>query len=127
MAARDEPNPRRALGLLGERLALEHFQRLGFELLARNYRTRWGEIDLIVYDGQSIVFAEVKSGRARAGVAPFERMDIRKQLRIRHVAAAWLREPGPRPRPVNLRFDAVAVTVDAAGRLLALEHVEGAF
>lgn len=121
-------DPRRALGSRGEALALAHLTRLGFELLARNHRTRWGEIDLIVFDGRTIVFVEVKTRRAsgRAGSA-LEAVAPPKQQQVRRIAAAWLAEVSQRPRSAELRFDAIGVTVDAGGALLRLDHVEGAF
>jgi putative endonuclease len=121
-------DPRRALGSRGEALALAHLQRLGFELLARNHRTRWGEIDLIVFDGRTIVFVEVKTRRAsgRAGSA-LEAVAPPKQQQVRRIAAAWLAEVSDRPRSAELRFDAIGVTVDARGDLLRLDHVEAAF
>jgi Holliday junction resolvase-like predicted endonuclease len=59
-------DPRHVLGRLGEDLAAAHFSRLGFTVLARNVRTRYGEIDLIAFDGRALVFAEVKTTRASA-------------------------------------------------------------
>src|ERR1700724_2656332 len=59
-------DPRRALGRRGEQLAADHLGRLGFAPVARNERTRYGEIDLIVFDGRTLVFAEVKTRRADA-------------------------------------------------------------
>ena len=115
------------IGARGEQLALEHFERLGFTLLDRNYRTRWGELDLILYDGAALVFAEVKTARGSARVAPFDRLHAAKQLQVRKIARAWLHERGGRPRAAEVRFDAVGVTLDHAGQLLALEHLEGAF
>lgn len=121
-------DPRRALGDRGEGLALAHLERLGFGLVARNHRTRFGEIDLIVYDGTTLVFVEVKTRRAsgRAGGA-LEAVASSKQHQVRRIAAAWLAEVADRPRSAELRFDAIGVTVDGAGDLLRLDHVEGAF
>jgi len=121
-------DPRRALGARGEGLALAHLERLGFALVARNHRTRWGEIDLIVFDGTTLVFVEVKTRRAsgRAGSA-LEAVAPVKQQQVRRIAAAWLAEVADRPRSAELRFDAVGVTVDASGDLLRLDHLEGAF
>lgn len=118
---------RQSIGARGEQLALEHFERLGFMLLDRNYRTRFGELDLILHDGTTLVFAEVKTMRGGARVAPFDRLHPAKQLQVRRIARAWLHERGGRPRAAEVRFDAVGVTLDRAGRLLALEHLEGAF
>ena len=121
-------DPRRTLGRRGEDLALAHLERLGFRLVARNHRTRWGEIDLIVYDGGTLVFVEVKTRRAsgRAGNA-LEAVARGKQQQVRRMAAAWLAEVKERPRSPDLRFDVIGVTVDAHGDLLRLDHLEAAF
>lgn len=117
---------RRHLGRSGERVAAEHLQRLGFDVLERNYRTRWGELDLVAYDGRTLVFCEVKARRAGTG-PPFEALHAGKQRRVRRMAASWLVERSDRPRAPDLRFDAIGVTVDGQGRLVAVEHLEGAF
>ncbi len=119
---------RQQLGRLGEDLALEHLERLGFGLVDRNYRTRFGELDLIVSDETAIVFVEVKARRldATAGSA-VESVPPRKQRQVRGMAAAWLVENTARPRSRDLRFDVVAVTVDRAGALVRLDHLEAAF
>jgi putative endonuclease len=119
---------RQHLGRLGEALALEHLERLGFRVLAQNHRTRFGEIDLIVCDDATIVFVEVKARRldASAGSA-LESVPPRKQRQVRGMAAAWLVESSDRPRSRDLRFDVIAVTVDDGGRLVRLDHVEAAF
>ncbi|MEJ7797908.1 MAG: YraN family protein [Solirubrobacteraceae bacterium] len=119
---------RQRLGRLGEDLALEHLERLGYRRLARNHRTRFGEIDLIVCDDETIVFVEVKARRigASAGSA-LESVSPRKQRQVRGMAAAWLVESNERPRSSDLRFDVVGVTFDSVGRLLRLDHLEAAF
>jgi putative endonuclease len=125
---RPGPTPhRQRLGRLGEDFALAHFERLGFTLVDRNYRTRWGELDLIVADATTLVFAEVKTARHGAGVAPHERLHAAKRTQVRRIARDWLYERDERPRRSSLRFDAVCVVLDARGRLLSLEHFEAAF
>jgi putative endonuclease len=132
-------DPRRALGRLGEELAAAHLERLGFTILARNVRTRHGEIDLIVFDGSTLVFAEVKTLRARHGryedrahCDPLASLRPRQRARLRRLALAWLssgrsRTGARRPTATTIRFDALGVTVDARDRLLRLEHLEGAW
>lgn len=126
---------RRALGALGERLAAEHYLRLGFEVLGRNVRTGQGEIDLIVCDSRTLVFVEVKTRRAahrRRGACPCDQplsnLRFEQRRRLRRSAAAWLLEhAAERPRTPDARFDAVGVIVDGAGSLLRLDQVEGAW
>jgi putative endonuclease len=118
---------RQHLGRVGERLAREHLERLGYRVVAGNYRTRFGELDLIVCDDTSIVFVEVKARRAGALESAVQAVPPEKRKRVRRMAAAWLAEASDRPRSRELRFDVVAVTVDSDGRLVRLDHLEAAF
>ena len=121
-------DPRQNLGRSGEDLALAHLERLGFELVVRNHRTRWGEIDLIVHDGRTLVFVEVKTRRASgSGRGPWEALHERKRQQVRRMAAAYLADVQDRPRATELRFDAIGVVIDAHGRLVRLDHLEAAF
>ena len=130
-------DPRRALGRLGEDLAAAHLERLGLTTLARNVRSRYGEIDLIVFDARSrtLVFVEVKtrsagsSGRPlRPDQQPLAWLRRRQRIRLRRLARAWLSdERHERPTARSIRFDAVGVVLDGRGRLLHLEHLEAAW
>jgi putative endonuclease len=116
------------LGQLGEQLAAEHLIRRGFQIVERNYRTRWGELDIVAYDGRTLAFCEVKTRRLNApGRSPLESVHTHKRSRVRKMAGRWLTERTDRPRAETLRFDAIGVTLDLSGRLVSLEHVEGAF
>ncbi len=117
---------RQGLGRAGEALAAAHYERLGYAVLARRHRTRFGEIDLIARAGDTLVFCEVKTRRSGSG-HPWAALHEGKRLQVRRMAAAWLAEPRERPYAEHLRFDAVGVTVDAVGALVALDHVEDAF
>lgn len=122
------PDPRHALGRLGEELAAEHLERLGFEVLDRNYRTRFGELDLVAFDGRALVFCEVKTRRAPAhGTGPWDNLHDDKRTQVRRMSAAWLADRPGRPYAAELRFDAIGVSFDVSGRLLSLDHLEGAF
>lgn len=116
------------LGRLGEQLAAEHLIRRGFQIVERNYRTRWGELDIVAFDGRTLAFCEVKTRRAAGyAAAPLEAVGSNKRTRVRKMARRWLLERANRPYAENLRFDAIGVTLDRSGRLVALEHLEGAF
>ncbi len=101
--------------------------------MERNVRTRAGEIDLIAFDGHTLVFAEVKTARAapapgRQEAVPLDWLRPRQRLRVRRLARAWLADPQrTHPRATTVRFDAIGVVLDAQGGLLALEHLEGAW
>ncbi len=119
---------RQHLGRIGEDLALAHLERLGYALVARNHRTRFGELDLVVFDGTTLVFVEVKTRRATSsGRGPWEALHERKRQQVRRMAAAFLLEVANRPRSAEVRFDAVGVVIDAYGRLVRLDHLEAAF
>src|SRR4051794_41576835 len=121
-------DPRQHLGRAGEDLALAHLERLGYELVARNHRTRWGEIDLVVHNGDALVFVAVKTRRASgSGRGPWEALHERKPAQVRRTAAAFLADVRDRPRSTELRIDAVGVVIRAHGRLLRLDHLEAAF
>jgi putative endonuclease len=98
-------------------------------------RARAGEIDLIAFDGETLVFAEVKTLRVRATTArpaaapqPLQWLRYRQRARLRRLAVAWLSDGSHvRPTARTIRFDAIGVTVDAADRLVRLEHIEGAW
>lgn len=119
---------RQELGQAGETLAAEHLLRRGFRILERNYRTRWGELDIVAFNGHELVFCEVKTRRARSGPTwPLEAVHPRKRRQVRRMASSWLRERPGHPYAPALRFDAIGIELDEDGRLATLEHLEGAF
>lgn len=121
-------DPRHALGATGERLAAEHLVRLGYEIVERNYRTRWGELDIVARDGATLAFCEVKTRRSGGSAGgPFDAVGRGKRARVRRMAASWLTERRDRPYAGSIRFDAIGVIIDGSGQLVSLEHLEGAF
>jgi putative endonuclease len=119
---------RHRLGQLGERLAAEHLARRGFQIVERNFRTRWGELDIVAFDGHTLAFCEVKSRRLAAeGGDPFEALRARKQSQVRKMAGQWLIERKERPYAQTIRFDAIGVTFNLEGLLVRIDHLEGAF
>lgn len=122
---------RRTLGRIGEEIAVAHLEARGFSLLTRNYRTRRGEIDLIAFDGCTLIFVEVKtqqmeSAQAQVRPNPLEWLSTRQQKRRRPLAMAWLYDrTHPRPVARNIRFDAIGVVLDEQGAKVDLEHLEG--
>src|SRR3954451_5445305 len=105
---------RRRHGELGETIAEQHLQHRGYRILARNFRTRFGELDLIAADERTLVFCEVKtrlSGSLGGPAAGRDAIARRKRTRLRQMPRQWLAETegGDRPRPDDLRFDAIGV------------------
>ncbi len=113
--------PTNALGRAGECLAVRHYEMLGAKVLDRNYRTRSGELDLVVAHRGAIVFIEVKT-RTEGGMHPFDSLTYAKRTRLRTLAASWLAEHPHRAS--ELRFDAVGIVMTHAGELISLEQCE---
>jgi len=114
---------RRQLGIDGERAAERCVRRRGYAILARNYRCRLGEVDLVALDGRTLVFIEVKTRRGDAVDAAFDAVDPRKQRQIARVAQHFVIVHGLQGRAV--RFDVVGVWRE--GGTLCCELVQDAF
>jgi putative endonuclease len=114
---------RAELGREGEVLAEAFLRARGCRTLARNFRCRAGEIDLVVLDGDVVVFVEVRSRRGDVAGTPFESVDGRKQAQVVRVARHFLAARGLGER--DARFDVVGVRFDADPP--AVEHLRGAF
>ncbi len=115
---------RRAVGQVGEDQAWRHLEAQGYTLLARNWRYRRHEIDLIVADRDgTLVFVEVKANRSGASGAAAARVDGRKILRIQRVAEQYCVANHARNRP--MRFDVIALEPTSTG--MELLHYRDAF
>jgi putative endonuclease len=121
---------RRRTGAIAEALVASRLAAAGWEILERNARTRYGELDIVAREGRTLVFIEVKGARQGTQFGP-ERpilsVDRRKQQRVRRLATAWLAERRDRPPYDEIRFDAVGVTLDRSDRPVAVDYVKGAF
>jgi putative endonuclease len=115
---------RRAVGAYGERVAAQHLADQGLVILYRNWRCSAGEVDLVLRDGDDIVFCEVKTRRGTAFGTPAEAISHRKVRKLRELAAHWLAETGLHPRDV--RFDVVEVFPQPSGPT-RVAHIRAAF
>lgn len=113
------PDSRRALGQLGEDIAVRHLERLGYIILQRNYRCRQGEVDIIARDRDRLAFVEVRARRGTAFGTPKESVTARKQARLATVARRYLQEHGC--SDMDWGIDVVAVQMTPSG---TLQHVE---
>ncbi|HEY7949705.1 MAG TPA: YraN family protein [Solirubrobacterales bacterium] len=121
---------RQRIGRAAEDLVADRLAASSWEIVERNARTRFGELDIVALDGRTLVFVEVKAGRAGSAFGP-ERpvlgVDRRKQLKVRRLATAWMGERRDVPRYTEIRFDAVGVTFDRNDQVVDFEHLVGAF
>ena len=104
-------DPRQTLGKLGEDLACSELRRRGYAILARRYRTRAGEIDIVAREGRTIVFVEVKTRTGSAFGGGAAAVVGRKQRRIMRMAVDYLLRRRLADQPC--RFDVVVVDFDA--------------
>ncbi len=105
-------------GKQGEDLAAAHLAENGYRILERNYRSVFGEIDIVAEEGDTLVFVEVKSRRSEAYGDPQLAVGSKKQRKISRVAMSYLSEKGWNRRPA--RFDIVAVKLRPSGNLIEL-------
>lgn len=117
---------RKTTGRLGEELAVRRLLEEGMEILARNYHSRWGEIDIIAADASAVAFVEVKTRAEDALEGPAQAVTPAKQKRLCRTAVAYLME-----HPVDLqpRFDVFAITVKKGEGFapLSVLHIINAF
>lgn len=113
-----------SLGQQGETLACRYLSRLGYRVLARNYRTKQGEIDIIAEEQNSLVFVEVKTRRGHQCGHPFEAVTPGKCRQISKAALHYLAETGREGQAA--RFDVVAISFAGEGAPV-VELVRNAF
>lgn len=115
---------RQRLGRWGEDLAANYLESIGYQILARNWRTRHGEIDLITQIRETIAFVEVKTRRGREFGLPEEGLTKRKADRILSLAQNYLAQNDL--HDIDWRIDLVAIELDHNGKLLRCEHIPNA-
>jgi putative endonuclease len=113
-----------ALGKRGEQIAADYFASAGLAMIDRNWRCAQGEIDLIVLDGDELVFVEVKTRSGLGYGHPLEAITAQKLARLRRLAAAWCEAHPGHAR--SIRIDAVAVIAPRSGGV-QLEHLRRVF
>lgn len=121
---------RRATGLSAENICASRLRERGWQILARNWRIKAGELDLICLTGPVLVIVEVKSvrlGSRRGPTTPVLAVGPNKQRRLRRLASAWIAGHGRRVAFRDVRFDVVGITFDHEGMVVAYDHLEGAF
>lgn len=112
------------VGKQGEDYAAGILEQQGHRILSRNWSCRWGEIDLVTRQGNTICFVEVKTRRRGAMVTPFEAVGLHKRRRIIRSAMTYLAE---NPSDLQPRFDVFAVYHDGKSGIYHWDYMTGAF
>ena len=115
---------RRQRGQQGEQIAVTYLQRQGYRIQQQNYRSRYGEIDIIAWDGSTLVFVEVKTKTTTTFGLPQEMVDHRKQRTLTRVAVAYVQQQ--RLQQMAVRFDVVGVIIQPHGTC-DVTHIQAAF
>lgn len=113
------------LGDLGEDLAAKFLARRGYEILTRKYRSKFGELDIVARDKDTLVFVEVRSKSSSEYGLPQETIDGRKKERLRRVAVSF--QARFSLLDYNSRFDCVAVVFGDNGKVENIELIKDAF
>lgn len=114
---------RQGLGRRGEELAARQLAAKGYEIVARNWRCKTGELDLVAREGECLVLVEVRTRRGRAMGSPEGSITATKQARLIALSEAYVQENG---WDGDWRIDVVAIEMDGRGRLLRVDHYENA-
>lgn len=114
-----------AIGAYGERVAVEHLLDAGYEIVDRNWRCDLGEIDVVAFDGATVVVCEVKTRSGPGFGSGLEAVTAEKAARLRRLGRRWLEEAAAPPW-VALRFDVIAVHRARTGPPEVV-HLRGAF
>ena len=111
-----------AVGKRGEVIALEYLQKVGYEIIALNWRFQKAEIDIIAKDSNDLVIVEVKTRTSEEFENPKEAVTIAKQRRIVKAADAFIQE---NEIDLECRFDIVSILI--IGKKIEIEHIKDAF
>lgn len=118
---------RRTFGIFGERLAREYLEKQGYKIVATNYWTQRGEIDIVAFDPlQQLVFCEVKARQSFDAGEGEMAIHGRKQKRMRSAALHYLMTQLC-PKEENYRFDSIAVYADMEKRIAHIRHCKNIF
>jgi len=112
------------VGHAGEAAALNHLKERGYRIIARDWRSRLGQIDIIAEDDGTLVVIEVKARRGTAFGLPQEAVDARKQRKLRTLMEVYRAQTRRREQPC--RIDVVALLLDADLGVSSVEHIENA-
>lgn len=110
------------IGSKGEEIAADYLKKKGYSILYRNYKTPYGEADIITKDNDTVVFVEVKTRSNVSFGQPFEAVNFKKQERLKRIALFYMKNIN---RQIKIRFDVISISSED-GRD-KIEHIKEAF
>ena len=118
-------NERKKLGAWGESVAATQLEANGYTIIARNWRSKIGEIDIIGRKNHALAFVEVKTRRGRAHGTPEDAITPRKARKLIETVQSYLSE-NDCDEDLDFSIDVVAVELDRGGKVLRIEHIVNA-
>ena len=124
------PSQKRKLGDIGEKIAGDYLEKQGYQILERNYRKPWGEIDLIAQKKKEVIFIEVKTRTVQSGQSlkyayPEENVDFFKKRKLIRTAQTYLNEKNYPPE-TPWQIDVIALELNLQTRKANLKHFKNA-
>lgn len=116
---------RKVIGRRGEELAAEYLITKGWKLIARNWSTKVGELDIVADDGTQLIFIEVRTTTSQQYGLGFQSVNYRKQQQVRRLALQFVQQQNKGHLPI--RFDVISVLLSKEGQLIDIKHLEGVF
>jgi len=119
--------PKRKLGDLGEKIAVDYLKKQGYQILERNFKKPWGEIDIIAQNNQALIFIEVKTRILLQKESPYpeESVGSLKQQKLIRTAQSYLSER-KHPPETNWQIDVIAIELNEQTRKANLKHIKNA-
>ena len=113
------------LGELGEKIAQKHLKKKGYKILARNFKRKWGEIDIVAKKGKKIVFIEVKTIRQKEEFFPEDEIDRKKKRQLIKMAQIYLQE-FKIPLDISWQIDIIAIEISSNRKKAKIRHYKNA-
>lgn len=114
-------------GMIGERACANYLVEHGYSIEGANYKTRFGEIDIVAADGKYLAFVEVKTRGEEAWESPCTWVTAAKQRKVALAAGGFLLQYGEKYADFQPRFDVMEVIMDSDKNILKIRHIENAF
>jgi putative endonuclease len=116
---------RKEIGRRGEDIAAKYLLSKGWELVARNWSSRFGELDIVANDGLQLIIVEVRTTTSNQYGLGFQSVQYRKQQQVRKLAQQFIGRQQLEHLPI--RFDVISVLLSKDRKFVDLQHLEGAF
>lgn len=121
------PSQKRELGDLGEKIAFDYLKKQGYQIIERNFKKPWGEIDIVAKKNKDLIFIEVKTRTVPQGDSPYPEESVHslKQQKLIRTAQSYLLEK-KYPPETNWQIDVIAIELNEQTRKADLKHIKNA-